>query len=85
VTETDATGVQVPVGAVFTPETEEQDYVWVIDESTGTVSKRAVVTGALERAGIQILEGLKPGDWVAIAGVHTLREGQQVSIMLKDH
>ena len=81
VTEMEATGVQVPVGAVFTPETEKQDYVWVIDASTGTVSKRAVVTGALERAGIQILEGLKPGDWVATAGVYTLREGQQVSIM----
>lgn len=80
--EMDATGVQVPVGAVFTPETEEQDYVWVIDESTGSVSKRAVVTGALERAGIQILEGLKPGDWVATAGVYTLREGQQVTIMV---
>jgi hypothetical protein len=40
-----------------------------------------VVTGALERAGIQILEGLKPGDWVATAGVYTLREGQQVTIM----
>jgi RND family efflux transporter MFP subunit len=81
VTDAEATGVQIPVGAVFTPETEERDYVWVIDVSTGTVSKRAVITGELDRAGIQVLEGLQPGDWVATAGVYTLRDGQQVSIM----
>ena len=79
--ETDAAGVQVPVGAVFTPKTEDSNYVWVIDEQTGVVRQQAVVTGKLVREGIQVLEGLKPGDWVAAAGVHTLREGQQVSIM----
>ena len=79
--ETDTGAVQVPVGAVFTPETEDSNYVWVIDEQTGVVRQQAVVTGELARAGIQVLEGLKPGDWVATAGVYTLREGQQVSIM----
>jgi RND family efflux transporter MFP subunit len=79
--ETAAGGVHVPVGAVFTPETEDSNYVWVIDEQTGVVRQQEVVTGELVRAGIQVLEGLKPGDWVATAGVHTLREGQQVSIM----
>jgi RND family efflux transporter MFP subunit len=79
--EIDAGGVQVPVGAVFTPETEDSNYVWVIDEQSGLVRQQEVITGELVRAGIQVLEGLKPGDWVAIAGVHTLREGQQVSIM----
>jgi len=79
--ETDAVGVQVPVGAVFTPKTEDSNYVWVIDEQTGVVRQQAVVTGKLVREGIQVLEGLKPGDWVAAAGVHTLREGQKVSIM----
>jgi RND family efflux transporter MFP subunit len=81
IVETDAGGVQVPVGAVFTPETEDSNYVWVIDEQTGVVRRQEVVTGELVRAGIQVLDGLKPGDWVATAGVHTLREGQQVSIM----
>jgi len=73
--------VEVPVGAVFTPETEDSNYVWVIDPQTGVVRQQEVVTGELVRAGIQVLDGLKPGDWVATAGVHTLREGQQVSIM----
>ena len=81
VPESETGGVQVPVGAVFTPETEDTDTVWIIDEQTGVVRQQAVVTGQLMREGIQVLEGLKPGDWVAVAGVHTLREGQKVSIM----
>lgn len=73
--------IHVPVAAVFTPQTEKQDYVWVIEEATGTVSRRRVVTGQLVMGGIEILEGLGPGDWVATAGVNTLKEGQRVTIM----
>lgn len=74
-------GMQVPVGAVFTPNTEKKNYVWVIDEKIGTVSRRAVITGELIEGGIIIKEGLKPGEWIAIAGVHSLREGQKVRIL----
>jgi RND family efflux transporter MFP subunit len=73
--------IHVPVAAVFTPQTEKQNYVWLIDEATGAVSRRGVVTGQLVLGGIEILEGLEPGDWVATAGVNSLREGQRVTIM----
>jgi RND family efflux transporter MFP subunit len=76
-----ATRVHVPVAAVFSPPTEQQDYVWVIDEASGAVSRQAVTTGQLVEGGIEILEGLDPGNWVATAGVYTLREGQRVSIL----
>lgn len=70
----------VPVKAVFTPSTRKQDHVWVIDEKSTSVKMRAVKTGHLTQSGIQILEGLQADEWVAIAGVHTLREGQKVRI-----
>ena len=73
--------LHVPVAAVFTPQTEKQDHVWVIDEATGSVSRRRVETGQLVPGGIKILEGLGPGEWVATAGVNSLREGQRVTIM----
>jgi RND family efflux transporter MFP subunit len=76
-----ATRVHVPVAAVFSPPTEQQDYVWVIDQESGAVSRRGVVTGQLVEGGIEILEGLVPGDWVATAGVHSLSEGQRVGIL----
>jgi multidrug efflux pump subunit AcrA (membrane-fusion protein) len=70
----------VPIGAVFTPDTEKQDHVWIIDEKSGGVELRVVKTGNLTRSGIQIIDGLQTGEWIAIAGVHTLREGQKVRI-----
>ncbi len=72
-------GFSVPVSAVAADK-EKQNFVWIIDEESGQVSSRKVKTGNLSENGIMVLEGLQPGDWVAIAGVHTLMEGQKVRI-----
>jgi len=71
----------VPASAIFTPETEKQSYVWVLDEGAGTVTRRAVQTGELTPGGVAVLEGLQPGEWIVTAGVHSLREGQNVRIL----
>lgn len=76
-----AQGISVPVGAVFTPDTEEQNYVWVIDEQSGQVARRAVTAGALVPTGIEIRQGLESGEWIAVAGVHSLHEGQRVRLL----
>jgi len=73
-------GIMVPVSAVFASDGEEQSYVWIIDEESGQISMRKVTRGGLSDDGIMIDEGLKPGEWVAIAGVHSLQEGQKVWI-----
>jgi RND family efflux transporter MFP subunit len=73
----------VPPSAVFTDETAQaghQSYVWVVEEDGGKVSRRAVTTGELTPVGIAVTAGLKAGNWVVTAGVHSLREGQQVRI-----
>lgn len=74
-------GVEIPVSAVFSPEATDKSYVWIIDEQSGTVSRREVTTGELTDRGIRIKSGLNPGEWVATAGVHSLAEGQQVRIL----
>ncbi len=68
--------VVIPVAAVFSP-SEGERFVWIIDEA-GVVSRRAVEVGEITAGGIQILEGLEPGETVAAAGVHYLKEGQKV-------
>lgn len=73
--------ITVPMSAIFTADTAEDSFVWVIDEATQTVSKRSVVLGSLTDQGIVVTEGLKVGEWIATAGVHYLREGQKVKIM----
>ena len=69
------------MSAVFTPETEKQNYVWVVDESAGTVSRRAITTGDLTPGGVKVVEGLQPGEWIVTAGVHSLEEGQKVRLL----
>jgi multidrug efflux pump subunit AcrA (membrane-fusion protein) len=73
----------IPVTAVFSPEIEGQSYVWVIDESTNTVSQREVEIGALVSSGLAVQSGLESGEMIATAGVHFLREGQQVKPLVE--
>ncbi len=74
-------GIEVPVAAVFTPNTEMQNCVWVVDEASKTVHRRKVKTGELSIGGIMVIEGLKLGERVVTAGVHLLEEGQKVRPM----
>lgn len=71
----------IPETAVFSPDDTDITYVWVIDEQKKTVGKREVKAGELLDTGIAITDGIKPGEWIATAGVHYLQEGQQVRIL----
>lgn len=73
--------IQIPVSATFTEAESGGTYVWVIDETLKTVSKRAVRTGDLTNTGVEVTDGLTAGEWIATAGVHYLTEGQQVRIL----
>ncbi|MEE8154660.1 MAG: efflux RND transporter periplasmic adaptor subunit [Phycisphaerales bacterium] len=77
----DQTSVDIPVSATFTAGSSGQSFVWVIDEQSKTVSRREVKVGQFTDTGVRILEGLELGEWIAIAGVHYLREGQQVRLL----
>jgi RND family efflux transporter MFP subunit len=73
-------GVEVPAGALFTPDGAEGQatYVWVVDEASSTVHMREVETGRITASGGTLVTGLEPGERVVTAGVHHLREGEQV-------
>ena len=73
--------IVIPETAVFSTDDSDTSFVWVIDAQSKTVSKRKVTVGNLLDTGIAITNGLKPGEWIATAGVHYLQEGQQVRIM----
>ncbi len=76
--ELDQVAIVVPVSAVFSPEDVAQSFVWIIDQQDKTVARREVKVGELTSRGLQILDGLAPGELIATAGVHYLREGQPV-------
>ena len=68
--------ILVPVSAVFKDASGEQ-VAWVVG-SDQTVTRRAVKVGAATGGQIEIVEGLKAGDRIAVAGVTHLREGMKV-------
>ena len=76
-----AIGIQVPVSAIFSPDEILKTYVWIIDEQSKQVMKREVTTGNLTDTGIIVNEGISQGEWIAIAGVHYLRDGMEVRIL----
>jgi RND family efflux transporter MFP subunit len=75
----DTEGLEVRLGALVTDDSEKS-YVWVIDPEAQTVSRRDVELGETTSRGIFVL-GLERGEWVAVAGTKTLREGQKVRLI----
>lgn len=57
----------------------ETPYAWVVNEE-GRVSRREVKTGTLRDGGLEILEGLEPGDQLVVRGVRFMEEGLEVEV-----
>lgn len=74
-------GISVPATAVFSGEDPDKSFVWIVDEATKTLSRREVQLGKLARFGVLIREGLKPGEWIVVKGVHSVKEGETVRVM----
>ncbi len=73
----DSAPILVPVNAVGAS-ADGNPLVWLVDGASGKVRSQAVKTGAITGDHIAILEGVKPGDTLATAGVSQLREGMLV-------
>jgi RND family efflux transporter MFP subunit len=70
--------IVVPAHALFSPVEGQADYVWVVTPSDNTVEQRQVELGLLTSLGVTVTSGLQPGERIATAGVHFLREDQTV-------
>ena len=78
---TGRTGISIPATAMFAGSDIEVTNVWVIDPATNMLSQRAVETGRLSSSGMLITAGLKAGEWIVVAGTHSLSDGQEVKII----
>ncbi|BBN83291.1 acriflavin resistance protein [Pseudoalteromonas sp. A25] len=77
----------VPISAVFSERTEtiaDNAYVWVYDESTQLLHKRAVLIGKMHHQDIEVTSGLNGGEIIVGAGVHHLKEGLKVRPWTKE-
>ena len=69
--------LRVPASAVLKEGAET--FVWVIDAPTSTVSLRKVELSE-DEGGIRVTGGLSVGARIVTAGIHSLKQGQQVRI-----
>ncbi|MBL4561472.1 MAG: efflux RND transporter periplasmic adaptor subunit [Labilibaculum sp.] len=57
-------------------------FVWTINESTNSVKQKQVKLSGFDSKGmVKITKGLKEGDLVVVAGMQSLRNGQNVKIL----
>jgi len=71
----------LPIESVFSDPNKslsDNAYVWVFNQQTGTVHKQAVQVGQLHHDTIEVLSGVKEGQQIVSAGVHSLQEGMSV-------
>ena len=80
-TDHEEVGIEIPATAVFTGDDPEKSYVWVVDETSKTLSRREVEIDGLSRFGTRVTAGLEPGELIVIRGVHSVADGQQVKIL----
>lgn len=69
--------MRLPLSAVHRGDSDTT-VVWVIDLKTPKARRVPVRIGPYAAAGVAVLSGLKPSDWVVVAGGHLLHEGQTV-------
>lgn len=75
--------LSVPLSAVTAE--GSQAYVWVVNPVTSQLKKANISIGAYGRDSVPVLSGLQPHDWVVVAGVHLLHEGQKVNAINRDN
>ncbi len=67
----------IPVTSIFT-DPNQNSFVWLVDPNNNKISAVKIIRGELKNDKIQITSGLKSGDTIVTAGVHLLREGQEI-------
>ena len=69
--------LRLPASAVLREGAET--FVWVVDSPASTVSLRKIELST-DEAGIRVTGGLSAGERIVTAGIHSLKQGQQVRI-----
>ena len=67
----------VPMEAIM-PDKDDNNIVFVVNESTDTISQRQVIVGLNSDMSVEILEGLKEGDLVVLDPQPTYKDGSRI-------
>lgn len=70
-------GFMVPASAIASAP-DGGTSVWVVDRTTGAITRRPVTTGMIWEDSVAVLEGVASGEILAASAVHLLSEGDRV-------
>ncbi len=73
--------IVIPETAVFSTGEDAKTYVWVVNDATKKVHRREVKTSDLLDSGITITGGIVLDETIVTAGVHYLKEDQEIRIL----
>jgi RND family efflux transporter MFP subunit len=76
-----AVGDRIFLPPVAVGEDRDGRFVFLLDEAAGRVNRRSVTVGELTAQGLEVLEGVEPGDKVVTAGVRRLTDGDAVRVL----
>ena len=71
----------VPLSAIAQRGENKKGFVYIYDPGTSTVKKSPIEGNSVRGNNAVIIEGVKAGDIIAVAGVSFLEEGQKVKLM----
>ena len=74
--------IVIPDTSIFSSG-ENKSAVWVVNQETQKVSKKIIEIAAITPSGVFVTRGIVPGELIVTAGVHSLSDGQLVSVI--DH
>lgn len=75
------TAYLMPIAALVPEGNPPEGFVFVYDSETSTVRKTAVRLTTATNNMVGVMEGIKAGDVIAVAGVSFLKDGQKVKLM----
>jgi membrane fusion protein, multidrug efflux system len=85
IAEASGAALEIPLTALQPGATGEATAVWVADAKTQRVRRVPVRVGPFGAERVQVLSGVKAGDYVVVAGGHLLQDGQSVLPVDRDN
>lgn len=80
VAESDRQAVALPLTAIYAP-VGSYDSVWIVDDNERVERRRVTLGGLSGSSDVVVVDGVKAGERVVVAGVYKLTEGESVRVV----
>lgn len=76
--QTTAKSAVIPASAIAKRDNDGKNVIWLFNAGSRSVMQQVVTLGKISTNGVEIIDGIKAGDQVVVAGIEYLSQGQEV-------